>query len=523
MKKILMTLAAVLCCAMTTTTLTSCSIEDNPVSNPVAEPDNRAEATIMYYGNGGGNVDLALLASLCSCHKADPKSFEKVNFVSQFKFSTPNNMIMNNWVENLAKYLGSNTIRWAVNPNEPNAYYRLNTVSEFYGDYNADITNPDSLTNFINWAAKTYPAKKYILVMADHGGGYMPSDDLPESTASAVQHRGLLYDDGRDNRHFTVKSLARCIRQANVHIETLFMQACMMNNMEYQFELKDIVDYIAASTYTMQSNVSFNALIDEFAKPQTTEEALAAFCKTTVEGWENSDDDKSYRDLTVTRTANLNKLGEMMRVFTDRLCDTYANGTDVQRQKIDSCTARAIKVEEGRPYYDIAKYISSLMGSLPEVYDEPFVTQFADAFNSGLVAQNYSRYLTEHNYQVDYSVMLGAKGFYFYTLWKTDAETGQKVPTYSLVYYPDGKREWYELVPAENNPGSYLFKFNSESTPWGSTLADTYEQLEFDRIVGWSRWIKLNGQMPSLFCPHDLNLNLPDGDVSDNPQLSPRY
>ena len=89
MKKILMTLAAVLCCAMTTTTLTSCSIEDNPVSNPVAEPDNRAEATIMYYGNGGGNVDLALLASLCSCHKADPKSFEKVNFVSQFKFSTP--------------------------------------------------------------------------------------------------------------------------------------------------------------------------------------------------------------------------------------------------------------------------------------------------------------------------------------------------------------------------------------------------------------------------------------------------
>ena len=30
MKKILMTLAAVLCCAMTTTTLTSCSIEDNP-------------------------------------------------------------------------------------------------------------------------------------------------------------------------------------------------------------------------------------------------------------------------------------------------------------------------------------------------------------------------------------------------------------------------------------------------------------------------------------------------------------
>jgi hypothetical protein len=44
---------------------------------------------------------------------------------------------------------------------------------------------------------------------------------------------------------------------------------------------------------------------------------------------------------------------------------------------------------------------------------------------------------------------------------------------------------------------------------WGSTLADTYEQLAFDRAVGWSRWLRLNQQWPNLFCPNDLYFELP--------------
>ena len=110
---------------------------------------------------------------------------------------------------------------------------------------------------------------------------------------SMAMHRGAFYDDGNGSKHFTAKSLARALRQADVHVETQMFQACLMNNMEYQFELKDVCDYVVASTYTMQSNVSFNALID----------------------------------MTVTRTSNLNQLGVMMREFTDRLCNIYIKFT----------------------------------------------------------------------------------------------------------------------------------------------------------------------------------------------------
>ena len=44
---------------------------------------------------------------------------------------------------------------------------------------------------------------------------------------------------------------------------------------------------------------------------------------------------------------------------------------------------------------------------------------------------------------------------------------------------------------------------------WGGTLENTYEQLAFDKTVGWSRWIRLNPQHPNLFCPKDLNFELP--------------
>ena len=41
-----------------------------------------------------------------------------------------------------------------------------------YGPKNCDIAHADSVTNFINWAVKACPAKHYVLIVSDHGGGY---------------------------------------------------------------------------------------------------------------------------------------------------------------------------------------------------------------------------------------------------------------------------------------------------------------------------------------------------------------
>lgn len=507
--------AAAITLMMTTAVLTSCSVEDNPTSKP--EQERLAEYTIMYYTGGAADVDTYMLALIDSFYNANPEAYKRVNVVIQYKYSTVENLSCSDlaaaYGSEFCTTFGGKTLRWIVDPAKT-LEQEASDEGNIYGADNADITCPDSLTNFINWAAQKYPAKKYMLVVADHGGGYLPVTELPE-TETTRTNRVLLVDDGNNRKAFNVWSLSRGIKNANVRLQTVFMLACMMNNMEYQFELKDLCDYVIASTYTMPAwGGALNELPELLSQPNVDiEKALDTFCRDDVKSWEseesgNPESTVFYADLTVTRTANIDKLGTLMRQFVDRLCETYTNGTEAQKQAIDSCTARAVKVQENYPYYDVAKYMSSIMSALPEVYDTSFYNQMRGAFNSCIAAQYYSAYLTAHHYMVDYSVLLGTGGAYNYLMWNTNQETGAMTPTSGLLFADNGEKYQFALVPTDDSQ-SYKMENITLQGNWGGTLANTYEQLAFDKAVGWSRWLRLNRQWPNIFCPSGLHFELP--------------
>ena len=418
-----MTFAAVLCC-VATFILSSCNTNDDiPVNND--DTAQLADYTIIYYANGGGNADEYQMPMIGDFYGASAEAYEWVNVVVQYQYSSAENMKKQSlFQDEFCDEWGSKTVRWAIDP-QKNLSSQMGDQENIYGTDNADCTCPDSLTNFINWAAKNYPAKNYMLILNDHSNGYTPDDELAG--------------------HFTAKSLKRAIANANVRLQTIYMQSSLMNNLEYQFELKDLCDYMMASTYVMPDDVGTLGLMVEVLNAfyNDIEAGLSTYCSINVETSEYGFDPETpiYTDLTVTRTTNLDKLGEMMREFTDRLCDTYTNGTEQQKQLIDNCTKQAVKIDATQPSYDATKYMASIMNALPEVYDDDFVQKMADTIKSCILAQNFSSYLINHNYIVDYSVLLGVEG--------------------SLA-------------------------------PWKSTFDDTYGQLEFDRLVGWSRWIKLN-------------------------------
>ena len=419
----MMTFAAVLCC-VATFILSSCNTNDDiPVNND--DTEQLADYTIIYYANGGGNADEYQMPMIGDFYGASAEAYEWVNVVVQYQYSSAENMKKQSlFQDEFCDEWGSKTVRWAIDP-QKNLSSQMGDQENIYGTDNADCTCPDSLTNFISWAAKNYPAKNYMLILNDHSNGYTPDDELAG--------------------HFTAKSLKRAIANANVRLQTIYMQSSLMNNLEYQFELKDLCDYMMASTYVMPDDVGTLGLMVEVLNAfyNDIEAGLSTYCSINVETSEYGFDPETpiYTDLTVTRTTNLDKLGEMMREFTDRLCDTYTNGTEQQKQLIDNCTKQAVKIDATQPSYDATKYMASIMNALPEVYDDDFVQKMADTINSCILAQNFSSYLINHNYIVDYSVLLGVEG--------------------SLA-------------------------------PWKSTFDDTYGQLEFDRLVGWSRWIKLN-------------------------------
>ena len=515
--------------------ITSCTVSviDDPVT-PI-NPGNLAEYTILYYANGGSNVDQCVLPMVEDFYKASANAYKKVNVVVQYKFSTAENLkkqydnqdhepFADRFDDTYRQYFGSRSVRWTIDPAKTMDDQMKDPVN-LYGAENADCTCPDSLTNFINWAVKAYPAKKYMLVMNDHGHGYRPDEDLPDDVP--LMTRGVIFDDGHlladgTKKHFTVKNFTRAIRSANVRFETIYMLACLMNNFEYLFEMKDLCDYIIASTYTMPAaGGALNVLPEQLSQPSVNvEAALTAYCQADVESWDEAwgitEDTPVYTDLTVTRTAALDPLGLVMREFTDRLCNAYQNGTNEQRQKIDDCTADAVKIQMDNPYYDGAKYMTSIMEALPEVYGDNFFQNMKNHFNNVLVSQHRSKYLESHHYQVDYSILLGVLGSYSVLTWQQDENTNTWTLLSRKRYCDDGKTYVSDYTHGENS----LSESEAQpSDPWSSTLADTFEQLEFDHLVGWSRWLRLNHKEPSLFCPSGQNFVLPDGDVSHNPDL----
>lgn len=495
--------AAAFCCMTILVTMTSCTdTEDNPVvptPTPDEEPDpsQLSDYTILFYGHGGGNLDGLLLNNIKQFYQGKPESYEHVRIVSQYKYSTALNLINrplysdNYWND----YFGRRSVRMVIDPTNTFSG-QMYDANNLYGDYDIDITCPDSLTSFINWAAKVCPAKKYILILSDHGGGYTPDDDLPEQP----QTRGVIYDDARSSKHFTVSSLHRALANAKVHLNTVYMDACLMNTVEYQFELKDVADYLILSTFLVPGyGGRYDILVDKLGEyPNDIEAAFTAYNRESVDFWDDNLNEFDYHDMSVIRTAELDAFGEKFRAFTDKLVTAYQSGDEELKQKIDACTASAFRVYNYNPSYDIVDYFTRIYMFAPGVIDEQFFNELEEAFNRTVVSKHTSRFLESHGYVIDCSIMLCTRGAYRGYVYQKD-DNGELKLDYFMIYEPDGKKSiYYADEDKLEDRGS-----------WGGTLDSTYGQLAFDRATGWSRWLWLNEQEPFHIALADFNVDIP--------------
>ena len=539
MKKLFLNFAtALLCCTVMLSILTSCVNEDNPKTTPVPDPSQLADVTIMYYAHGGGTLDKHVIGNLRKMYNAERSSYNNVRIAAECKFSnedylpSTNDDLFKTVLEADLKKYGEEAEEKLDNVSyllwmapEANSTFRIaidptKTLKEQVKDHylpgkNCDFTTPDSLTNFINWAAKNCPAKRYILILHDHGGGYRPEADLYQENAKTGSTRGVIFDNGNPGHHFSAPSLAHAIKAADIRPDVVIFDACMMNTLEYLFELKDLTDYIVASTFNSYAGPPYDTFIECLsAASDNLKYALEKYIEYDAKHFDELAKmdhlDIFYNDITVTETARLNELGKVMREFTDRLCDTYKNGTAEQKQKINDVTKNAVKISKDNPSYDIGRYMEGMRKALPEVFDDAFWTDLKSAFNNCIAAQYASQYLLDHDYQVDYSVLMAIKGVYQRTTWTSGTES---MILYDLSnYHPDGKLTTYLVENGEFKADfvpDYQLKVESEGQ-WGGTLESVYGALAFDKATGWSRWLMLNEQQPSLWCNNDFLTPLPD-------------
>ena len=94
-------------------------------------------------------------------------------------------------------------------------------------------TDPDTLSDFITWGAKNYPADRYELIMWDHGGGPVYGYGYDETTNS---------DDT-----MSVDEIQSALKKAGIYFDFIGMDCCLMSSLETCCAFYNYCDYAILS------------------------------------------------------------------------------------------------------------------------------------------------------------------------------------------------------------------------------------------------------------------------------------
>lgn len=230
-----------------------------PVSAPVEEKGVFSkvdkEWTIMVFVNGKNNLEKYALLDMNEMEMIG--SSDKVNIVTEVGRIAGYDSSDGNWISS-RRYLvqKDNDFKKITSP----IVAELGKVD--MGDYK-------HLVEFTQWAMTTYPAKRYMLIVWNHGAGWIKARGMNDP-------KGISYDDETGN-HITTPQFGMAMKAIG-KIDVIGTDACLMQMPEVNYEIKDYVDYIVASEETEPGDgYTYNTFLGPVvAKPTMTPKEVGA-------------------------------------------------------------------------------------------------------------------------------------------------------------------------------------------------------------------------------------------------------
>ena len=185
---------------------TSCSDDNNAPLEPPLEP-NKADVTVLYYSNGGGDLDASTEWDLVGAAYELSTDTRNVRLFVQHKYTG-----QKAYERFIADERKKNPAFNYVMSGEPGGVYRFEMTWNMVNPQIADILQsfnyetagipilaglegckiggadfkmykPGNLTDFIRWSMQQAPeSKAYVLCIGNHGGGYSVNDDYDKKT-----------------------------------------------------------------------------------------------------------------------------------------------------------------------------------------------------------------------------------------------------------------------------------------------------------------------------------------------------
>jgi uncharacterized repeat protein (TIGR01451 family) len=111
-----------------------------------------------------------------------------------------------------------------------NQSFPLQPYTAWYSD-EVNMGTPETLSGFVNWAIRHYPAEHVYLSIANHGAGL----------------QGISWDTNSEDDYLDPDELAAFVQALDGTLDVLHLDACLMSMGELAYLFRDTADYMVAS------------------------------------------------------------------------------------------------------------------------------------------------------------------------------------------------------------------------------------------------------------------------------------
>jgi hypothetical protein len=200
--------------------------------------DETAEWTVMVYLDADNNLESVGIDDINEMEMVGSTS--EVNIVVQVDRVSYSVLASSNqgYADDTSNGNWTTTRRYYVTQ-DFNPVLINSTLKIDLGELN--MGDPQTLVDFANWAANNYPAKKYLLVIWNHGGGFR----------SLNLAKDIAWDDTNGGDKITMPELEDALSmisaQIGKNIDIVGMDACLMAMTEVAYQIKDYADILVTS------------------------------------------------------------------------------------------------------------------------------------------------------------------------------------------------------------------------------------------------------------------------------------
>lgn len=445
--------------------LTSCSKDEDNEQTGQSQGNNnnvqKAEYTIMFYGCGGGDVDIMLEGALQPLWDEVSKSNGQIRF-----------MVMYSMSKNGDKYA-----QYATNGNtdiflgEYGMTYRYEICDKSFLGFTDDnmkqlyrerlkykpasqvkLYEKATLKEYIEWCKNTAPAENYILLPCNHGGGF----DLDTEVT-----RGIMYDDNHNGKGMSVKTIAAALKETNTHLKAIYWYGCLMGQLEVLTETAPYCDYQFSSSHVARVNPNhtvslvkgLNASLNDFEKAarvqgQELEKTFHDSFKKAKDNEGNNNPENC--DFACWRSDKIAGINAQVKKLGELITSNYS--TEEQKEGINTASQNVYVYEWAYPHIDVLDYADNIVRYIWGDEASDRAVKIADDLSKAIQAANVYRINGTHRTYADDNLVTPLRG------------------TFSLG-----------ISIYDKNQDSDYYKYSAN-----------YKSSAFDQATNWSKWLDMN-------------------------------